>query len=83
MCVSGLPGRLPLWTAMTGIFVKNPLIPNAILQEAIAIGRTFASIKNYNIDGNKEMIAFGIMNMVGSCSSCYVATGKVLFIMEI
>ena len=68
---------------MTSILVKNPLIPNAILQEAIAIGRTFASIKNYNIDGNKEMIAFGIMNMVGSCSSCYVATGKVLFIMEI
>lgn len=46
------------------------------LTEAIAIGRTFASIKNYHIDGNKEMIAFGIMNMVGSCSSCYVATGS-------
>lgn len=46
------------------------------LTEAIAIGRTFASIKNYHIDGNKEMMAFGIMNMVGSCSSCYVATGS-------
>lgn len=46
------------------------------LTEAIAIGRTFASMKNYHIDGNKEMIAFGIMNMVGSCSSCYVATGS-------
>ncbi|KAH7290821.1 hypothetical protein KP509_30G065700 [Ceratopteris richardii] len=46
------------------------------LTEAIAIGRTFASMKNYHIDGNKEMMAFGIMNMVGSCSSCYVATGS-------
>lgn len=46
------------------------------LTEGIAIGRTFASMKNYHIDGNKEMIAFGIMNMVGSSSSCYVATGS-------
>ncbi|KAI5056547.1 hypothetical protein GOP47_0028365 [Adiantum capillus-veneris] len=46
------------------------------LTEAIAIGRTFASMKNYHIDGNKEMIAFGVMNIVGSCSSCYVATGS-------
>ncbi|MCO5597975.1 hypothetical protein L7F22_052064 [Adiantum nelumboides] len=46
------------------------------LTEAIAIGRTFASMKNYHIDGNKEMMAFGIMNIVGSCSSCYVATGS-------
>lgn len=46
------------------------------LTEAVAIGRTFASIKNYNIDGNKEMLAIGAMNIVGSCSSCYVATGS-------
>jgi MFS superfamily sulfate permease-like transporter len=46
------------------------------MQEGIAIGRTFASIRDYNIDANKEMIAFGAMNVVGSCTSCYVATGK-------
>lgn len=32
--------------------------------------------KNYNIDGNKEMIAFGMMNIVGSFTSCYLTTGK-------
>lgn len=31
--------------------------------------------KNYNIDGNKEMIAFGMMNIVGSLTSCYLTTG--------
>lgn len=32
-------------------------------------------LKNEQIDGNKEMIAFGMMNIVGSWFSCYVTTG--------
>lgn len=39
------------------------------------MGRSFAMFKNYNIDGNKEMIAFGMMNIVGSFTSCYLTTG--------
>ncbi|KAG6382581.1 hypothetical protein SASPL_157746 [Salvia splendens] len=31
-------------------------------------GRSFAMFKNYHIDGNKEMIAFGMMNIVGPFS---------------
>ncbi|KAF3971890.1 hypothetical protein CMV_004560 [Castanea mollissima] len=46
------------------------------LTEAIAIGRTFAAVKDYNVDGNKEMVAMGTMNIVGSMTSCYVATGS-------
>ncbi|KAG7590528.1 STAS domain [Arabidopsis suecica] len=46
------------------------------LTEAVAIGRTFAAMKDYQIDGNKEMVALGMMNVVGSMSSCYVATGS-------
>nr|AAK35215.1 sulfate transporter ST1 [Zea mays] len=46
------------------------------LTEAIAIGRTFAALKDYRIDGNKEMMALGTMNIVGSLTSCYVATGS-------
>ncbi|KAF2284080.1 hypothetical protein GH714_018863 [Hevea brasiliensis] len=46
------------------------------LTEATAVGRSFASIKGYHIDGNKEMVAMGIMNIAGSFSSCYVATGS-------
>ncbi|PKA48802.1 Sulfate transporter 3.1 [Apostasia shenzhenica] len=45
------------------------------LAEGIAVGRSFAMFKNYHIDGNKEMIAFGVMNLVGSLTSCYLATG--------
>ncbi|KAK7351164.1 hypothetical protein VNO77_10412 [Canavalia gladiata] len=46
------------------------------LTEAIAVGRSFASIKGYHLDGNKEMLAMGCMNIAGSLTSCYVATGS-------
>ncbi|KAF3619306.1 High affinity sulfate transporter 1 [Capsicum annuum] len=46
------------------------------LTEAVAIGRTFAALKDYQLDGNKEMIALGTMNIAGSMASCYVATGS-------
>ncbi|MFS7990984.1 putative SLC26A/SulP transporter, STAS domain, STAS domain superfamily [Helianthus anomalus] len=45
------------------------------LAEGIAIGRSFALMANQQIDGNKEMIAFGLMNIVGSLTSCYLTTG--------
>ncbi|PIN06982.1 Sulfate/bicarbonate/oxalate exchanger SAT-1 and related transporters (SLC26 family) [Handroanthus impetiginosus] len=46
------------------------------LTEAVAIGRTFATMKDYQLDGNKEMVALGAMNVAGSMTSCYVATGS-------
>ncbi|KAJ1298386.1 hypothetical protein BS78_01G448800 [Paspalum vaginatum] len=46
------------------------------LTEAIAVGRSFSVINNYKLDGNKEMVAMGFMNVAGSLSSCYVATGS-------
>ncbi|KAJ0040503.1 hypothetical protein Pint_26652 [Pistacia integerrima] len=46
------------------------------LTEAVAVGRSFASSKGYHLDGNKEMVAMGFMNLVGSFTSCYVATGS-------
>lgn len=46
------------------------------LTEAVAIGRTFAAMKDYHLDGNQEMVALGSMNMIGSMTSCYVATGS-------
>ncbi|CAI9095983.1 OLC1v1032037C3 [Oldenlandia corymbosa var. corymbosa] len=59
-----------------GLVMKTGLITGIIsLTEGIAVGRTFAALKNYQVDGNKEMIAIGLMNIVGSCTSCYVTTG--------
>ncbi|XP_011026121.1 PREDICTED: sulfate transporter 3.1-like [Populus euphratica] len=56
--------------------IKTGIITGVIaLAEGIAVGRSFAMFKNYHIDGNKEMIAFGSMNIVGSCTSCYLTTG--------
>ncbi|KAI9103655.1 hypothetical protein K1719_023278 [Acacia pycnantha] len=46
------------------------------LTEAVAIGRTFAAAKDYPLDGNKEMVAMGTMNIIGSLTSAYVATGS-------
>ncbi|KAK7328171.1 hypothetical protein VNO77_22268 [Canavalia gladiata] len=46
------------------------------LTEAVAIGRTFAAMKDYSLDGNKEMVAMGTMNIIGSLTSCYVTTGS-------
>ncbi|KAL0846218.1 hypothetical protein Bca101_019464 [Brassica carinata] len=56
--------------------LKTGIITGVLaLAEGIAVGRSFAMYKNYNIDGNKEMIAFGMMNILGSFSSCYLTTG--------
>lgn len=56
--------------------LKAGLITGLIaLAEGIAIGRSFAIQKNQQIDGNKEMIAFGLMNIIGSLTSCYLTTG--------
>uniref|UniRef100_A0A1J3JR57 Sulfate transporter 2.1 n=1 Tax=Noccaea caerulescens TaxID=107243 RepID=A0A1J3JR57_NOCCA len=46
------------------------------LTEAIAVGRSFAGIKGYRLDGNKEMVAIGFVNVLGSFTSCYAATGS-------
>ncbi|KAK6941545.1 SLC26A/SulP transporter domain [Dillenia turbinata] len=60
-----------------GLAIKTGLVTGLLsLTEGIAVGRTFASIENYKVNGNKEMLAIGLMNMAGSCSSCYVTTGS-------
>ncbi|XP_042492645.1 sulfate transporter 1.3-like [Macadamia integrifolia] len=46
------------------------------LTESIAIGRTFASVNDYQLDGNKEMMSLGVMNIIGSVTSCFVTTGS-------
>ncbi|XP_004490361.1 low affinity sulfate transporter 3-like [Cicer arietinum] len=60
-----------------GQAVKIGLVCAVIaLTEAMAVGRSFASIKGYHLDGNREMLSMGIMNIAGSLTSCYVATGS-------
>ncbi|KAE9621334.1 putative SLC26A/SulP transporter [Lupinus albus] len=57
--------------------IKTGLVTGILsLTEGIAVGRTFAGFENYQVDGNKEMIAIGLMNIAGSCSSCYVTSGN-------
>ncbi|GMI92753.1 sulfate transporter 3;5 [Hibiscus trionum] len=58
------------------VTVRAGLVTGLIaLAEGIAIGRSFAIMKNEQTDGNKEMIAFGFMNIIGSFTSCYLTTG--------
>ncbi|XP_034910957.1 probable sulfate transporter 3.4 isoform X2 [Populus alba] len=57
--------------------IKTGIVTGILaLTEGISVGRTFAALKNYQVDGNKEMMAIGFMNMAGSCSSCFVTTGS-------
>ncbi|KAI9113720.1 hypothetical protein K1719_014971 [Acacia pycnantha] len=46
------------------------------LTESVSVGRSFASLRGYHLDGNKEMVSIGFMNIIGSFTSCYVATGS-------
>lgn len=64
----------------TGIYLAKGFRIGAVvgviaLAESLAIGRTFAEIRGYELDGNKEMAALGATNIVGSLTSCYVVTG--------
>lgn len=69
--------QLQLTGPHVGQAAKAGLISAIIaLAEAIAVGRSFASIKGYHLDGNKEMLAMGCMNIAGSLTSCYVSTGS-------
>ncbi|KAL8537577.1 hypothetical protein ACS0TY_012629 [Phlomoides rotata] len=60
-----------------GLTIKTGAIIGTLsLTEGIAVGRTFATLKNYQVDGNKEMSAIGLMNVAGSCCTCFVTTGS-------
>jgi high affinity sulfate transporter 1 len=62
---------------LVGTAAKIGLVAGLIaITEGIAIGRTFAALEGYHIDGNKEFIAFGVMNIAGSATSCYTTTGS-------
>ncbi|KAJ7962965.1 sulfate transporter 3 1 [Quillaja saponaria] len=60
-----------------GVAIKTGIVTGILsLTEGIAVGRTFAAMQNYQVDGNKEMMAIGLMNIAGSCTSCYVTSGS-------
>ncbi|PHT65831.1 Low affinity sulfate transporter 3 [Capsicum annuum] len=78
-CVIGLQQLKSLlgianFTKKTHIISVLTSISQSMHTEAIAVGRSFATIKGYRLDGNKEMLAMGVMNITGSLSSSYVAT---------
>nr|KYP45221.1 Sulfate transporter 2.1 [Cajanus cajan] len=54
----------------------GPVLAAVALTESVSVGRSFASMKGYHLDGNKEMVSLGFMNIIGSFTSCYVATGS-------
>ncbi|KAL8150768.1 hypothetical protein V2J09_020576, partial [Rumex salicifolius] len=72
-----------------GLVLKTGLVTGVILlTEGIAIGRTFAALKNYKVGGNKEMIAI-VNNNAGSktaVSNIVMATAvmvALLFLMRL
>lgn len=45
--------------------------------QSVAVGRLYASLRGYNIDPNREVLSLGIINIFGSFTSCYVASGSI------
>ncbi|CAK8567325.1 unnamed protein product [Lathyrus sativus] len=47
--------------------IKTSIVTGILsLTEGIVVGRTFATLKNYQVDGKKEMMAIGFMNIASS-----------------
>ncbi|KAK4374394.1 hypothetical protein RND71_005071 [Anisodus tanguticus] len=40
-------------------------------------------MKDYQLDGNKEMVALGAMNIVGSMTSCYVTISFAKILLQV
>ncbi|KAK8930955.1 putative sulfate transporter 3.5 [Platanthera zijinensis] len=56
--------HLQFKTPYVSVAIKAGLITGIIaLAEGVAVGRSLALLKNEQIDGNKEMIAYGMMNI--------------------
>uniref|UniRef100_A0A0D9V2I3 STAS domain-containing protein n=1 Tax=Leersia perrieri TaxID=77586 RepID=A0A0D9V2I3_9ORYZ len=68
--------QLKFQSEYVGVAMKAGFVSGMLaLAEGVAVGRSFAAMKNERIDGNKEMVAFGLMNLIGSFTSCYITTG--------
>ncbi|KAG8044883.1 hypothetical protein GUJ93_ZPchr0008g12058 [Zizania palustris] len=69
--------QLKFQSEYVGVAMKAGFVSGVLaLAEGVAVGRSFAAMKNERIDGNKEMVAFGLMNLIGSFTSCYITTGN-------
>eukprot|EP01018_Ginkgo_biloba_P022088 Gb_14049 [translate_table: standard] len=53
--------------------MKTGLVTGIVSLTKIAVGRTFAFNQGL-VDENKEMIAIGLTNIAGSCTSCYITS---------
>ncbi|KAF2304557.1 hypothetical protein GH714_033362 [Hevea brasiliensis] len=72
--LKGIFGLKHFTTKTDAVSVLRAILQNR-KEEGIAIGRSFAIMTNEQVDGNKEIMAFGLMNIVGSFTSCYLTTG--------
>ncbi|KAL4302357.1 hypothetical protein GQ457_10G019500 [Hibiscus cannabinus] len=56
------------------------LVGMIALTEAVAIGRTFASMKDYQLEGNKEMVALGSFSRsaVNYMAGCHTAVSNIV-----
>jgi MFS superfamily sulfate permease-like transporter len=57
-------------------FLSSILITTMGFVESIVAAKRFASRFNYNVSANRELVAFGVMNLVGSFFYSYPAFGS-------
>ncbi len=81
--VGEVPGGLPLPSAPSfSLGDLRTLLPTAItlalvqFMSVVSLGRIFASRHRYSIDANRELLAVGAANLVGSLFQCLPASGS-------
>lgn len=80
--VGDIPGGLPV-PSIPSISMANvsALLPTALaislvgFMESIAVAKAFAAKHRYRVDANRELVALGAANMVGSLFQAYPTTG--------
>jgi SulP family sulfate permease len=81
--IGAIPQHLPPFsTPDFGFATLRQLAPSAVaiallgLVEASSIARSVAARSGQHLDGNREFIGQGLSNIIGSCFSCYPASGS-------
>lgn len=64
-----LPALSAQGSSLSGLFTGGVIIALLGFMETITVGRRFATMRNYRININNELIALGACNLVGSGAS--------------
>ena len=80
--VGELPEGLPSFRGLGDFMIISKILPTAVsvtfvgILESVAIAKSLATKRKYSISTNRELIALGTANVVGSLFQAYPVTGS-------